>query len=80
MSKACPAHLYSPAYVYEHRWSEGDLILWDNRALQHARDALDPNAPRTLRRVSVGGTSVIEFFKVYDGSMSAGIPHLGHGA
>jgi len=61
------AHLYSPRYVYVHEWQEGDLVLWDNRALQHARDALGREIPRTLRRVSIGGTSVIEFFRKRDG-------------
>lgn len=40
------AHMYSSAFVYEHRWREGDLIVWDNIALQHAR----PENPRTVRR------------------------------
>ncbi len=30
-------HLYRPEHVYEHEWREGDLIVWDNFAVQHAR-------------------------------------------
>ena len=56
------AHLYSPRFAYRHEWREGDLVVWDNRALQHARDAVEPGSRRTLRRVSVGGTTVYEFF------------------
>jgi len=56
------AHLYSPRFAYRHAWQPGDLIVWDNRALQHARDAVAPGTRRTLRRVSVGGTSVYEYF------------------
>ena len=46
---------------------EGDLVIFDNRALQHARDAPGREATRTLRRVVVGGSSVIEFFRMKDG-------------
>jgi taurine dioxygenase len=61
------AHLYSPPNLYTHEWRKGDLLIWDNRAVQHARDALGREATRTLRRVAVGGTSVIEFFRMKDG-------------
>jgi taurine dioxygenase len=44
--------LYAPDNVYEHAWQIGDLLVWDNLALQHARDAV--TGPRTLRRVPVG--------------------------
>jgi taurine dioxygenase len=63
------AHLYQDAHVYAHEWQPGDLIVWDNRALQHARARLDPKIPRTLRRVSVGGSSVFELFQGADGPM-----------
>jgi taurine dioxygenase len=44
--------LYSPDNVYEHRWHSNDLVIWDNRAVQHCRPA--PNdVPRTLRRYEV---------------------------
>ena len=56
------AHLYSPRFLLTHEWRPGDLLVWDNRALQHARDAVAPGTRRTLRRVSVGGTSVYEYF------------------
>jgi taurine dioxygenase len=40
------AHLYAEDAVYTHVWRPGDLILWDNIALQHGR----PENPRTVRR------------------------------
>lgn len=48
------AVLYDDSNLYEHRWSVGDLIVWDNIALQHARGDLGSDEPRTLQRVSVG--------------------------
>ena len=62
------AHLYDDSHVYVHEWQPGDLIVWDNRAIQHARPELSA-IPRTLRRVSVGGSSVFEFFRNSDGPM-----------
>jgi taurine dioxygenase len=47
------AHLYSPANVYEHRWVLGDLIVWDNEALQHSRPDVTLAKPRTFRRNSL---------------------------
>lgn len=45
-------YLYAPDAVYEHTWTNGDLVLWDNLALQHAR-AKVTGGVRTLQRVSV---------------------------
>jgi len=45
-------HLYPADGVYEHAWTNGDLVLWDNLALQHAR-AKVTSGVRTLQRVSV---------------------------
>ena len=44
--------LYAADNVYEHDWRVGDLLVWDNLALQHARGAV--TGRRTLRRVPVG--------------------------
>lgn len=46
------SYLYAPDGVYEHNWTNGDLVFWDNLALQHAR-AKVTGGVRTLRRVSV---------------------------
>jgi taurine dioxygenase len=47
------AALYRPEAVYAHPWRLGDLVIWDNIALQHARSDVKPNTRRTLRRVLV---------------------------
>jgi len=44
-------HLSRPEAVYEHHWRKGDLIFWDNLALQHARPNVSGEGPvRTLRK------------------------------
>jgi taurine dioxygenase len=46
------AHLYSDAAIWRHEWRQGDLVMWDNMALQHARPDVDSDGPvRTLRKV-----------------------------
>lgn len=52
--------LYAPDNVYEHRWSVGDLIFWDNIAVQHARGQLSTAARRVLQRVVCGEKGVAE--------------------
>jgi alpha-ketoglutarate-dependent taurine dioxygenase len=46
------AHLTSPRFVYEHYWQVGDLVMWDQIGLLHARSALPPER-RILRQVTV---------------------------
>jgi alpha-ketoglutarate-dependent taurine dioxygenase len=46
------AHMYSPENVIEHQWSQGDLVVWDNLACQHARpDVALESSVRTLRKI-----------------------------
>jgi taurine dioxygenase len=46
------AHLYAPERVLQHHWRDGDLVIWDNVAVQHARGVVDLEGPeRTLRKV-----------------------------
>ncbi|HEV7264643.1 MAG TPA: TauD/TfdA family dioxygenase [Falsiroseomonas sp.] len=44
------SYLYDEEIVYTHHWLPGDLVIWDNRRLQHARSPFDPAMRRTLRR------------------------------
>ena len=39
--------------VYRHAWRPGDLLVWDNTLLQHARSKFQPSARRTLRRCAI---------------------------
>jgi alpha-ketoglutarate-dependent taurine dioxygenase len=47
------AHLYRPEHIYTHSWRPGDLAVWDNLKLQHARTAWDPKHRRHLRRIQI---------------------------
>ncbi len=43
-----------PGYAYEHRWRAGDVLIWDNRCVAHARNDFDERERRLLKRVTVG--------------------------
>lgn len=45
-------HFYRDDEIYEHHWQEGDIVLWDNLAVQHARGAAGGGI-RTLQRVTI---------------------------
>jgi alpha-ketoglutarate-dependent taurine dioxygenase len=47
------SYLYDDSITYRHRWRAGDMLLWDNRRLQHARTPFDESMPRTLRRTPI---------------------------
>ena len=47
-------------FVYEHAWTEGDLVIWDNRCLVHARTDFDPSEKRLLRRFLVAGEKPVQ--------------------
>lgn len=46
-------HATQPQFVYQHNWTQGDLVMWDNRAVQHRGSAYDY---KTHRRVMVRAT------------------------
>lgn len=50
------ATLYAEEARYEHVWRAGELLVWDNLALQHARTrpSLPSEGERVLQRVAIG--------------------------
>jgi taurine dioxygenase len=48
-----------PEHIYEHEWRVGDLLIWDNRAVLHARTDFDPTERRLLRRLAIRGARPI---------------------
>jgi taurine dioxygenase len=49
------AHSVQPNFTFRHHWTEGDLLMWDNRCLQHFAVADYGSSPRTMHRVTVLG-------------------------
>jgi alpha-ketoglutarate-dependent taurine dioxygenase len=49
---------YLPEYTIRHLWRTGDLVIWDNITLQHAREPLPENATRHLQRVVINPWNV----------------------
>ena len=48
-------HQEQPQFIYEHRWTPGDVVIWDNRCTLHARTNFSADQLRKLRRVTVKG-------------------------
>ena len=45
-----------PSRVYRHRWSVGDILIWDNRSMLHRAQGFDSRYPRVMRHVRVAGS------------------------
>jgi taurine dioxygenase len=54
------AALYAPDNVREHRWRAGDLVIWDNRRVVHARAGVARAGRRVLQRVTTGTRSMFQ--------------------
>ena len=48
-------HAEQPEMYYEHVWSPGDFVMWDNRCLNHARTDFPGDERRLLRRNVIQG-------------------------
>lgn len=46
------SYLYAEGRIYEHVWRPGDIVIWDNLGVQHARKAVTEGT-RTLQRVTI---------------------------
>jgi taurine dioxygenase len=46
-------HCERPEFVYAHPWAVGDLVIWDNRSVNHARNDFPADEPRLLRRYTI---------------------------
>ena len=47
-------HVGHPAFQCRHRWNEGDLTMWDNRAVQHFA-VPDYTSRRIMHRLTIAG-------------------------
>ena len=54
------AHIVKPEFRYEHQWRAGDLLMWDNVAVQH-RANFDYDLPlrRVMHRTTVRGSAPV---------------------
>jgi len=53
------AHATQPAFCYQHRWTEGEVVVWDNRMLLHMRTPMAPEKTRFMWRTQTRGESVV---------------------
>ena len=44
-----------PPRVFAHRWTAGDLVMWDNRCVLHRGRPSPPDQARVMRRTTVAG-------------------------
>jgi alpha-ketoglutarate-dependent 2,4-dichlorophenoxyacetate dioxygenase len=49
-------HATQPEFVYVHKWTLHDLVMWDNRQTMHRVRRYDQSQPRDMRRATVAGT------------------------
>jgi alpha-ketoglutarate-dependent 2,4-dichlorophenoxyacetate dioxygenase len=48
-------HATQRQFVYAHRWSVGDLVMWDNRQTMHRARPFPAHEPRDMRRTTLMG-------------------------
>lgn len=58
--------LYASDNVLQHDWRNGDLVIWDNIALQHSRPDLTGCTPRRLQRIAVADKSFFDLCPQFD--------------
>ena len=46
------AHCQRPEFIYRHRWTQGDMLIWDNRCTMHYAVS-DYQADRYMHRATV---------------------------
>ena len=54
--------------TYQHRWSRGDVVIWDNRCLLHRACAWDYSEPRVMLHSRIAGDPETEAATAFSGS------------
>jgi taurine dioxygenase len=49
------AHATEPRFAMCHQWRSGDVLMWNNLAVLHRRDAFDPGSRRIMHRTQIRG-------------------------
>lgn len=52
-------HLNRPEFEYSHRWSQGTLLIWDNRCVNHAASGGYDGHARLLHRITVADRTLV---------------------
>ena len=55
-------YVSDPEHVYEHHWHNGDLVIWDNIMLLHARDDMSRAGRRVLQRATAGANHFSDIY------------------
>ncbi|GAA4552970.1 TauD/TfdA dioxygenase family protein [Pseudonocardia xishanensis] len=53
------AHITKPEHIVRHRWAEGDVAMWDNRATVHYANRDYGDARRVMHRVTLRGDAPV---------------------
>ena len=54
------AHATQEAFTYRHRWTVGEVLVWDNRVVMHCRHPFDPDDRRFMWRTQTKGEAVLQ--------------------
>jgi alpha-ketoglutarate-dependent 2,4-dichlorophenoxyacetate dioxygenase len=46
-----------PEHVYAHQWRQGDVVMWDNRAMLHRGRPWDYTRERSMVRTTISATA-----------------------
>lgn len=49
-------HSCDKKYIYRHKWSQGDLVVWDNRCVLHYAEHGYGDKKRTMHRITTAGS------------------------
>lgn len=56
LAKRLKDYCNSERFVYKHEWTKHDVLLWDNRCVNHWRDGWPATSRRTLHRSQAGAS------------------------
>ena len=54
-------HVTQPRFRYRHEWTQGDLVVWDNRCVLHRARPFDPGEARYMVHTRVAGDPATEY-------------------